>query len=239
MAEIKMPVFRSDVVFESDVTINKILTAFQIEEPIDKKIVTATYEEVQKITIKINIPSGSYSAIFNLPNNANNISVMSCIADTTYYFYEQELPVTVADTIDAKAKVNNENKTITASVSYPFPLDTEEKKYYGRSITFTLQYSYSVKEESIPNSYFNKTLLYGENGILRDIQKRLENLENNFEQLKYSNAQQNITKNDLIIDLSAGNLVLEKSEYQIQNSITTNVNKILSDINLRLREAGV
>ena len=219
MAEIKMPVFKSDAIFKGNVEVKEIIIASQIQDnsagvPLTKaeeiwlregEVIGGDQERTSwKVSFSTFVPP-----VFPLTEE-NILKIAVCNASHEEW----------AGTYTQIKQTNTRNFILEFETSADAP---EMPGTYD----IVIQCKY-INE--IQRSYNKKPFLYGPEGSLYIIQKNLENLTKNFEQLQYSSAQQNITKNNLILDLSA-DLVLEKS--------ATNVNEILSDINLRLKGVGV
>ena len=237
--------FENDAFFKKNVTINKTLIASQIEEPVDRENVITTYQKQEEAIISINLstepPPIKHSVQFNLtlPDGAFNFLVTSCKATVEYYYKEKEEDIgwikkveTFEVTQTSTSTSSENNKTFTASITYRFP---SEGVINSPQIKFVLQYSYSVNEVKTSNSYFNKTSLYGENGILRDIQNRLENLKSNFEAMGFeydTNDEFSSNIKTLTVDSAAvDDVILPKEVYDGE---ITSLSEILKDVNRRL-----
>ena len=228
-----MSKFRSDAIFNGNVDIADTLTVQQISEKNEILSLVSCKFSNQLFWTDYEPSSGE-------PNIGEN---------TTGYglwqtFKTSELNPKILDNSEIISCVIN-NLDIESCIA----TFSKDKKFFNINIILKEQNQLNVKIDFIlyytaaPKmySYSNRPKLYGKDGSLYDIDKRLENLENNFKAIDYERSTEgvDITNNNLIIDISEEKLILEKSNYEIQGTNVKDVVEILNDINSRLEGLGV
>ena len=216
--------FESDANFKQNVNINKTLIASQIQEPLSynkKQLRIDDIEQVEDLggdqsRISWKITLVLYIKPIN-PLTADDI-LNVWIVDQNGKEWEKIDPI--SDFI----------KTGDLSYEFWFNTDPETPTQEG---TYTASILYQYDEET--HSYSDKISLYGENGVLRDIQNRLENLKSNFESIgfkykasnEFSSSIETLTVKNATVD----DVILPKEVYDGEK---TKLSEILVDIQNRL-----